>query len=167
MAGILQLRRGTTAELSAITGSQGEVFVNTDTNQLVVMDGVTPGGTIVGNTAVGNITGLVAFDSVAQLKAQSLNEGDVVKTKGYYTAGDAGSAEYIIKSGVTADGWGSHTIANGLTAVLTPVTEYYRASQWGGAQGDVTKDTPAVQAMINAGKWYEQHRTSTPMPGAV
>ena len=44
MANILQLRRGTTAQSDAFTGSIGEVTVDTDRNSLRVHDSVTQGG---------------------------------------------------------------------------------------------------------------------------
>ena len=44
MAKRLQLRRGTTAQNNAFTGAVGEVSVDTDTEVLVVHDGVTVGG---------------------------------------------------------------------------------------------------------------------------
>jgi hypothetical protein len=44
MAKTLQHRRGTTAELSAITGAAGEIFYDTDKDTLVVMDGSLAGG---------------------------------------------------------------------------------------------------------------------------
>jgi hypothetical protein len=40
----VQFRRGTAAQNTAFTGAPGEVTVNTDTDQLHVHDGVTPGG---------------------------------------------------------------------------------------------------------------------------
>jgi len=44
MAKTLQFRRGTSAELDAITGAEGEIFVDLDTNRIRVHDGVTQGG---------------------------------------------------------------------------------------------------------------------------
>jgi uncharacterized delta-60 repeat protein len=44
MAKTLQFRRGTTAELSSVTGAVGELFVDTTKDTLVVMDGSTAGG---------------------------------------------------------------------------------------------------------------------------
>ena len=44
MAKTLQFRRGTTSELSSVTGSVGELFVNTEKDTVVVMDGSTSGG---------------------------------------------------------------------------------------------------------------------------
>jgi len=40
----LQFRRGTTGELSAVTGSVGEIFIDTTKDTVVVMDGSTSGG---------------------------------------------------------------------------------------------------------------------------
>ena len=44
MAGILQLRRGTTTEHNTFTGAEGEVTVDTTKDTLVVHDGSTAGG---------------------------------------------------------------------------------------------------------------------------
>lgn len=40
----VQFRRGTAAQTAAFTGAVGEVTVNTDTHQVHVHDGLTPGG---------------------------------------------------------------------------------------------------------------------------
>lgn len=53
MAKTLQFRRGTTAELDAITGAEGELFVDLDTDTVRVHDGVTLGGvTLVNQTSL-------------------------------------------------------------------------------------------------------------------
>ena len=44
MATQVQFRRGTTAELSSVTGTVGELFVDTTKDTVVVMDGSTSGG---------------------------------------------------------------------------------------------------------------------------
>lgn len=44
MAKTLQHRRGTTSELSSVTGAAGEIFYDTTKDTLVVMDGSTAGG---------------------------------------------------------------------------------------------------------------------------
>jgi hypothetical protein len=44
MAKTLQFRRGTTSELSSVTGAVGELFVDTTKDTVVVMDGSTAGG---------------------------------------------------------------------------------------------------------------------------
>ena len=40
----VQFRRGTTTEHATFTGAQGEITYDKETNQLVLHDGVTPGG---------------------------------------------------------------------------------------------------------------------------
>ena len=49
MAKTLQFRRGTSAELDAITGAEGELFVDLDSNTIRVHDGSTAGGTNLGD----------------------------------------------------------------------------------------------------------------------
>ena len=44
MATTLQIRRGNTAQTVVFTGSPGELYLNTDTNQIFIQDGVTQGG---------------------------------------------------------------------------------------------------------------------------
>jgi len=44
MPTVLQLRRGNVATMSAFTGADGEIVVNTDTEVIHVHDGVTAGG---------------------------------------------------------------------------------------------------------------------------
>ncbi len=46
----VQFRRGTTAQHATFTGAAGEVTVNTDTNELVVHDGTTVGGHVIGTS---------------------------------------------------------------------------------------------------------------------
>ena len=50
MAYAVQFRRGTTAQHATFTGEAGEVTVNTDTNELVVHDGTTVGGHVIGTS---------------------------------------------------------------------------------------------------------------------
>ena len=74
------VKRGNTASISTYTGPLGELVLNTQTNQLVAQDGVTPGGRLVtGDTfpivanltvlqrEVSNIAGITG--NVAQLEA--------------------------------------------------------------------------------------------------
>jgi hypothetical protein len=45
MAGVLQFKRANTATIAGTTGQPGEIYVNTDTNVIHIMDGTTMGGT--------------------------------------------------------------------------------------------------------------------------
>jgi len=95
----VQLRRGTTAQHGLFTGAQGELTVDTDKNALVLHDGTTQGGRIVGDSlsvknygAVGNG---VTDDSAAFTAAfAALNEHDTL----YIPAG-----HYIIDSDSLSD----------------------------------------------------------------
>ena len=62
MPTILQLRRGSTAENDAYTGSVGELTVDTTLNTVRVHDGSTAGGTVVGKST-GNIQVAVTGDN--------------------------------------------------------------------------------------------------------
>lgn len=59
------------------------------------------------------------FHSVASMVAAAdFQENQRYITLGYYTPGDGGGGEYLIKSGVTPDGFVNHDVGGGLTAVL-------------------------------------------------
>lgn len=60
----LQLRRGTFAELETITPALAEPIWTTDTHQLFVGDGVTPGGFLAGGGGSG-VTEIVAGDNIS------------------------------------------------------------------------------------------------------
>lgn len=85
MAKTLQLRRGTTAELSSVTGSVGELFVNTTRDTVVVMDGSTAGGFPVTGSYdfSSNVISLPDFiDGELQVR------GNVAEIAGSYDTGD-------------------------------------------------------------------------------
>jgi hypothetical protein len=86
------------------------------------------------------------FENVASLKLAKLTAGQVVQTKGYYTAGDGGGIFYLIKTAAqyaaTPDEYGDHTLANTNVAVLqkqkVPTVKHF------GAKGDGTTDDTAA-----------------------
>lgn len=51
----VQLRRGTTAQTNVFTGAVGELTVDTDKNALILHDGATQGGKVVGASSVVNV----------------------------------------------------------------------------------------------------------------
>jgi hypothetical protein len=90
----LQFRRDTTANLAAVTGSVGELFVDTDKDTVVVMDGSTAGGKplatenyantgiILAQTAYnqGNSTATVANTDFTTLSTTALTIGGVTNS---------------------------------------------------------------------------------------
>lgn len=93
-----------------------------------------------------------SYDSVALMKADTdLKEGQHVKTKGYYTAGDGGNAEYVIISeALSTDDANIHELNNGLYAQI--IYEQALTPEKFGAYGDnLHDDTSAIQKAINSG----------------
>ena len=78
MAKQVQLRRGTTAELSSVTGAIGEVIVDTTKDTLTVHDGYTAGGTPLLKEDLGNL----ANNSIGLGKIATGTHGQVL----YYNA---------------------------------------------------------------------------------
>ena len=79
-------------------------------------------------------TGAVSFrNTVADMVADtSLADGEVVRTSGYYTPGDGGSAEYLVGALDNPDGYGTIQLDNNLMAtVVDPRT----IRQYGGREG--------------------------------
>ena len=74
MATQLQIRRGTTAQMNAFTGAEGELAVNTTTDTLHVHDGATAGGKALARADGSNIaTYAGSFTTLAASGAATLN----------------------------------------------------------------------------------------------
>lgn len=79
MATQVQWRRGTTAQVAAFTGAVGEVVVDTDTWQMSVQDGVTPGGHYTGS-ATGGTFNNATFTGSMTLSAVNPLQGTATAT---------------------------------------------------------------------------------------
>lgn len=77
MAYELKHRRGTAADTATFTGAEGEITYKTDTKQLVVHDGVTPGGTTLNDAANVGYTP-AGTDAVATTVQSELRELDAL-----------------------------------------------------------------------------------------
>jgi hypothetical protein len=73
----VQIRRGSTSSANAFTGAEGELYVDTDQNDLRVHDGSTPGGFRLPN-----------FNTVTELNSSKVDKIDI-------TAGTVGSGSEI------------------------------------------------------------------------
>ena len=90
------------------------------------------------------------YDTVALMKADTtLKNGMHVKTKGYYSANDGGSGEYIIVNDNTLvdDGGSIHTLDNDLKAQLIIINESANIDQFGAKGNGIIDDS---QCLINA-----------------
>ncbi|MCP4322601.1 MAG: right-handed parallel beta-helix repeat-containing protein [Alteromonadales bacterium] len=97
------------------------------------------------------------FDTVALMKASTdLVAGDLVKTLGYHTKGDAGKALYVVKTAAQAatdndviDGFGNLPLSNSLKAVLFDANIIYPYVFGAGFGSD---DTSRLVAAHDKGK---------------
>ena len=78
------------------------------------------------------------------MKLSKLKAGQLVETKGYYTASDDGAARYYIKTeaestsdGDTIDGWGNHALASDTVAIIQH-NGVAKLRSFGASSGDVT-----------------------------
>lgn len=109
MAQILQHRRNTTAALSSERGSNGEIIIDTTKKTVVVMDGVTNGGT-----------------PLAKESDIPVNVSELINDAGYITSAAVFSGSYndltdkpVLFSGAYADLTGKPTLFSGAYADLT------------------------------------------------
>ena len=70
----VQLRRGTSAQVVAFTGAQGEVVVDTTNNRAVVHDGSTAGGFALARRLLEGGRAVVGLDSVNDYYDPALKE---------------------------------------------------------------------------------------------
>ena len=129
MATQLQLRRGTTSQVAAFTGANGEVVVDTEKKTLFVNDGSTAGGLEIARADFSNISASATL-TLATLNATTLNTTNLDLTNLEVTnikAKDGTSA------GSIADSTGVVTIAS---AVLT--TADINAGTFDGVVGGTT-----------------------------
>lgn len=100
---------------------------------------------------------VLAADTVDEMKTLDLQSGQFIRTKGYYSEGDGGSALYLIQTaaefGGTPDEFGDHTLDNGNIAVLD-ITGVVYASQYGARSIASFDSQPMVQALID--RAYEE-----------
>jgi hypothetical protein len=109
MSTTLQFRRYNTANLATITGSIGELIVNTDNNSLTVQDGSTPGGWPLATQSNVN---LVAAGGV---NLSSFTGNIIPSASNTYTLGTAGNTFKSLSLGSTGLSVGGTTISGSST----------------------------------------------------
>jgi hypothetical protein len=125
MAKTLIFRNGPTTSLASVIGAQAELFVDTTLNTVVVMDGVTSGGTTLARNADVQTLSSVTTSSIAYLSS-------VAATK-------ATSSIFGI---IRVDGTSLVTVATGVVAIAVSSNGYgvrtvSASAPSGGADGDV------------------------------
>ena len=89
------------------------------------------------------------FDTVADMKAADLSNGEFAVTAGYYAVNDGGEAIYKIVNSGTDDGGSIITLDNGLKAGLINDENGISAKQFGAKIDNLTDDSSYIQAAID------------------
>ena len=93
------------------------------------------------------------YDTVASMKSDTkLKSGMYVKTKGYYSANDGGSAEYIVRElaqNETTDNGYTHLLNNGLVAELLINDNQINVKQFGAKGNDTDADDTYFNTAIS------------------
>jgi len=111
MATQLQIRRGTSSQVAAFTGAEGEIVVNTTNDSIVVSDGSTAGGFEMARADLNNVSDT------------SLNAALTGNTVSALTVTSLTSSGINVTGTVTADALTVQT-TNGLNALLESTTSY-------------------------------------------
>ena len=125
MPTILQLRRGTTAENAAYTGSVGEITVDTTLDKVILHDGSTAGG-----TTVGNLQGNIQIGKTAA--------GEIDTSSGNLTIDSAGGT-ITLDDNVTISG--NLTVSGTTTTVDSTTISIQNAFVFEGATDDAHETT--------------------------
>jgi hypothetical protein len=126
MPTILQLRRGTTAENAAYTGSSGEITVDTTLNKVLLHDGSTAGGA----ATVGNLQGNIQLGKTAA--------GEIDTSSGNLTIDSAGGTVTVDDNLVVS---GNLTVSGSTTTVDSTTISIQNAFVFEGATDDAYETT--------------------------
>ena len=157
----IQFRRGTTAQISAFTGAEGEVVVDTDKNTLVVHDGSTAGGNalLTFDELITDVSQLTDSTGVLGEIISSLTAAPVEPTVqvsgtagsglGSSSASPASDITALRAAGITTDGmyWFDNSISNGTPFQAYCKFDYVDGNDWYlllkvHNQGDMTSGNP-------------------------
>jgi hypothetical protein len=130
----LQLRRGTAAELSAITPQPGELIYVTDQTQLFVGDGTTPGGNLVGGFAAND-----AKDAAAASLLAGTHQ-NISFTYNSTTRTLSAKVDILVHDTIEADAVDTAAIKDGSTVILDVSGAMLYADVTGDVSGNLTGD---------------------------
>lgn len=146
---------GTTSTFQVKNGEQGEKGDPGDLDHTDIVDNLnSTDNTKVLSAKQGNVLSKIKpfyFDTVADMKAYNLRNGDYVITSGYYSINDNGSAEYYITNTQSNSEY-QEELDNGLYASLI-IKDYATPEQFGAKGDGQTDDT----AKFNVALTYCKH----------
>ena len=120
MAKIVQVRRGTTAALSSVTGAEGELFVDTDKETLTVHNNYQAGGFPLLREDLNNLAANTI--NISKLQYGSATAGQTIKVNNAANGLEYGAAGFrSVQSFVTA-GTFTYTKPAGINTVKVTVT---------------------------------------------
>lgn len=130
------------------SGSPGALFADAEDYSIIVED---KNQELIYSSlySTGAGDGVEDFDTVDDMKAANLQVDQLVRTKGYYAAGDEGGASYLIAAAAAVDGYSDHTLANGNIALLQNSDGEFNVRQCGAMGDDSNDDSAAIQAAID------------------
>jgi len=167
MAKIVQVRRGTTAALSSVTGAEGELFVDTDKETLTVHNNYQAGGfpllrEDLNNLAAGAVTPTMLANGTANQLLRTNAGGNGVE---WYTQSLAGRLMGVQALGpgasLSGDGVSSHADRTGSTGTWTrpagvnSVLAYVTGAGGGGEEADSNYRAAGGGGGGTAIKWIE------------
>ncbi len=152
MATTLQLRRGTAAEAAALTGAQGELFIDVDNKLVYLHDGVTAGGIQVGGTGGGAavVSGVVSGNTLTLTNSDATTVNVNVAT----LAQDTDTNTYVTSATVNGSIITLHNNNGSTVNIQLP------SSVTGFLPGEVSEDmVPQFDAVYDLGspseRWYD------------
>ena len=125
MAKQVQFRRGTTAQLSSVTGVEGELFVDTTKDTLTVHDGYQAGGFPLLREDLNNLannsitTAKMNLGSASAYQALRVNASGNAVEYGYNTVGQVKHAMLLAQQ-VIASGTSTYVDVTNLSITMTP-----------------------------------------------
>jgi hypothetical protein len=140
MAKQVQLRRGTTAELSSVTGAEGEVIVDTTKDTLTLHDAYTAGGIPMLREDLNNMT--AASVEIGKISIGSATAGQALKVNDAGTALEFGTGGRIIS-------YNNYRFTGIYQAPVTTAETTYWSVQFNRTRNDsqiwVVSDIPAFE----------------------
>lgn len=148
-----QYRRGLESEVTSTSPAVGEILVNLTNDSVLVSE-----NTVVTESMLSAYSSATAplneYNTVADLKADTIASGTMVNTKGYHNIGDGGHSVYIVLTSAeynkTPDGYADHVLANNNVAVAM-YSDRINVKQFGAISDGITDSREYLAATADSG----------------